>query len=33
MSGWLERQVAKATEECKRELAAFAKSDRAAGDR
>jgi len=33
MSGWLERQVAKATEECKRELAAFAKSDRTAGDR
>ena len=33
MSGWLERQVAKATEEGKRELAAFAKSDRAAGDR
>jgi len=33
MSGWLERQVVKATEECKRELAAFAKSDRAAGDR
>jgi hypothetical protein len=33
MSGWLERQVAKARDECKRELAAFAKSDRAAGDR
>jgi hypothetical protein len=33
MSVWLERQVAKARDECQRELAAFAQSDRAAGDR
>jgi hypothetical protein len=33
MSGWLERQVAKAREACAAELSAFAKSDRAAGDR
>ncbi len=33
MTGWLERQVAKAHEACRAELTAFAKSDRAAGDR
>jgi len=33
MTGWLERQVAKSHEACRAELSAFAKSDRAAGDR
>ena len=33
MTGWLERQVAKAHEACRAELSAFAKNDRAAGDR
>jgi hypothetical protein len=33
MTGWLERQVAKAHEACHAELTAFAKNDRAAGDR
>jgi hypothetical protein len=33
MTGWLERQVAKAHDACRAELSAFAKSDRAAGDR
>jgi hypothetical protein len=33
MRDWLERQVAKAREACAAELSAFAKSDRAAGDR
>ena len=33
MTGWLERQVAKAHEACRAELTAFAKNDRAAGDR
>jgi hypothetical protein len=33
MTGWLERQVAKAHEACRAELTAFAKSDRASGDR
>jgi len=33
MTGWLERQVAKAHDACNAELSAFAKSDRATGDR
>ena len=33
MTGWLERQVAKAHDACHAELSAFAKSDRATGDR
>ena len=33
MTGWLERQVAKAHEACRAELTAFAKNDRASGDR
>ena len=33
MSGWLERQVEKADAACRAELDAFARSDRAAGDR
>jgi hypothetical protein len=33
MTGWLERQVAKAHDACRAELSAFAKSDRASGDR
>jgi hypothetical protein len=33
MTGWLERQVAKAHDACRAELSDFAKSDRIAGDR
>ena len=33
MSGWLERQIEKAHAACRAELDAFARNDRAAGDR